>query len=78
MIRKYHPKAIIGVGCLCEVKEGLDLMHKNKIPSVGVVLERSGCVNTLLDWDKLFEVMNTSDPGDQREQIVKPPREERT
>ncbi len=62
MIRKYRPEGIIGVGCLCEVKEGLDLMHKNKIPAVGVVLDKSGCVSTVLDWDKLFEVMSASDP----------------
>jgi hypothetical protein len=62
MIRKYRPEGIIGVGCLCEVKEGLDLMHKNKIPAVGVVLDKSGCVSTVLDWDKLFEVMNVRDP----------------
>ncbi|HTX43181.1 MAG TPA: DUF116 domain-containing protein, partial [Methanocella sp.] len=59
MIQKYHPRAIIGVGCLCEVKEGLDLMHKNKIPAIGVVLNRSGCVNTTLDWEKFFEVMQS-------------------
>jgi len=59
MIHKYHPAAIIGVGCLCEVKEGLNLMHKNKIPAIGVVLDRSGCVSTVLDWEKFFEVMQS-------------------
>jgi hypothetical protein len=59
MIKKYHPTAIIGVGCLCEVKEGLNLMHKNKIPAIGVVLDRSGCVSTVLDWEKFFEVMQS-------------------
>ncbi len=57
MISKTHPKAIIGVGCLCEIKEGLDLMHKHKIPALGVVLDRAGCVSTILDWDKFYEVM---------------------
>jgi uncharacterized protein len=64
MIKKYRPKAIIGVGCLCEVTEGLDLMHKNKIPAVGVVLERSGCVSTVLDWNKLYEVMQAYEYND--------------
>jgi len=67
MIRKYRPEGIIGVGCLCEVKEGLDLMHKNKIPAIGVVLDKSGCVNTVLDWDRLFEVMSVSDPSIQQD-----------
>jgi hypothetical protein len=33
------------------------MMHKYKIPAVGVVLDRSGCVSTVLNWEKLFEVM---------------------
>lgn len=75
MIQKYHPDAIIGVGCLCEVKEGLSLMHKNKIPSIGVVLDRSGCVSTKLDWQKFFEVMQAYEyskaPGVAEEVAVK-------
>lgn len=59
MMQKYRPSAIIGVGCLCEVKEGLDLMHKYKITSIGVVLNRSGCVSTTLDWPKLYEIMRS-------------------
>lgn len=77
MIRKYHPEGIIGVGCLCEVKEGLDLMHKNKVPSMGVVLERSGCVSTVLDWDKLFEVMNACDFNAHPGRIEEPSAAER-
>ncbi|HEY3422306.1 MAG TPA: DUF116 domain-containing protein [Methanocellaceae archaeon] len=57
MIRKYRPEAIVGVGCLCEVKEGLDLMHKYKIVSIGAVLDRSGCVATEMNWKKLYEIM---------------------
>ncbi len=75
MIQKYHPSAIIGVGCLCEVKEGLSLMHKNKIPSIGVVLDRSGCVSTVLDWEKLLTVMQCYEyseaPGKAGEAAVK-------
>jgi hypothetical protein len=69
MIKKYHPKAIIGVGCLCEVKEGLNLMHKNKIPAVGVVLDRSGCVSTVLNWEKFFEVMQSYEYNDALDRV---------
>lgn len=61
MIRKYRPEAIIGVGCMCEVRDGLDMMHRYHIPAIGVMLERSGCVNTQLDWDRLYDVMNATD-----------------
>jgi hypothetical protein len=61
MIKKYRPQAIIGVGCMGEVKEGLDLMHKNNMPAIGVVLTTAGCVGTILDWEKLYEVMKAYD-----------------
>jgi hypothetical protein len=61
MIKQYQPQAIIGVGCLCEVREGLDMMHRSKIPAMGVILDRSGCVSTTLNWEKLYEIMNLND-----------------
>lgn len=61
MIQKYRPEAIIGVGCMCEVRDGLDMMHRYRIPAIGVMLDRSGCVNTQLDWDRFFEVMKAID-----------------
>jgi hypothetical protein len=61
MIQKYRPEAIIGVGCMCEVRDGLDMMHRYHIPAIGVMLERSGCVNTQLDWGRLYDVMNAND-----------------
>lgn len=61
MIQKYKPQAIIGVGCLCEVREGLDMMHRHKIPAIGVILDRSGCVSTSLNWDTLFTIMRVND-----------------
>jgi hypothetical protein len=61
MIQKYRPEAIIGVGCMCEVRDGLDMMHRYHISAIGVMLDRSGCVSTQLDWDRLYEVMNATD-----------------
>lgn len=61
MMKQYEPEAIIGVGCLCEVREGLDMMHRHKIPAMGVILDRSGCVATTLDWNKLYQIMNLTD-----------------
>ena len=61
MIQKYRPSAIIGVGCMYEVRDGLDMMQRYRIPAIGVLLDRSGCVSTQLDWDRLFTVMNAID-----------------
>lgn len=56
MVRQYHPQAIIGVGCLSEVKEGLEMADKMGLIAMGVVTLREGCVETFLNWDELFEI----------------------
>ncbi|MFH1424696.1 MAG: DUF116 domain-containing protein [archaeon] len=56
-MKEVRPKAGIGVGCLFELKEGLNTSAKYKIPGLGVELEAPGCVNTKIDLRKLFEVM---------------------
>jgi len=56
MVKKYHPKAIIGIGCLTEVKEGLDMADKMGLIAMGVVTLKEGCVETIVEWENLFEV----------------------
>jgi len=64
MVRKYRPKAIIGVGCMGEVKEGLEMSDKLGLISMGVVTLKEGCVETYLDWEMLLEIAKLGvDPG---------------
>lgn len=63
MIKKYKPMAIVGVGCLLEVKEGLEMAESIGVVAMGVVTERDGCVETSLKWEKLFDVIQLG-PGD--------------
>jgi hypothetical protein len=56
MVKKYHPKAIIGVGCLSEVKEGIDMADKMGLVVIGVVTLKEGCVETLVNWSDILEV----------------------
>lgn len=56
MVKKYRPRAIIGIGCLGEVKEGLDMADKLGLVGMGVVSLKEGCVETLVDWDDVMEV----------------------
>jgi hypothetical protein len=58
IIKKYHPRAIVGVGCHMEIKEGLDLCHRYGIPALGVPLSKAGCVATTLDWEMFYEAIN--------------------
>ena len=56
MVKKYRPKAIVGVGCLTEVKEGIDMADKIGLVAMGVVTVKEGCVETLVDWADVYEV----------------------
>ena len=42
MVKKYRPKAIIGVGCLAEVKEGIDMADKMGLVVMGIVTLKEG------------------------------------
>ena len=55
MVKKYKPKAIIGVGCHMEVEEGMAALAAYGVPAQGVILDRDGCVNTRVDVLKLME-----------------------
>jgi uncharacterized protein len=56
MVKKYRPKAIVGVGCLSEVKEGIDMADKMGLVVMGVVTLKEGCVETINDWPELYEI----------------------
>jgi hypothetical protein len=56
MVRQYRPKGIIGVGCLSEVKEGLEMADKLGLIAMGVVNLKEGCVETLVDWDDVLSI----------------------
>jgi len=56
MVKKYHPKGIIGVGCLSEVKEGIDMADKMGLIVMGVVTLKEGCVETIVNWQDVYEV----------------------
>ncbi len=56
MVKKYRPRAIIGVGCLMEVKDGIDMCDRIGITPMGVVNVKDGCVETMADWATLRDV----------------------
>jgi hypothetical protein len=58
ILKKYKPKAIIGVGCPMEIKQGLAMCHSYDIPAMGVPLSQAGCVATTLDWDALYDTLS--------------------
>ena len=60
LVRKHKPKAILGIGCMTEIKAGLEMCEKIDLFGVGLVLEKAGCVSTVLDWDKFYEFIESS------------------
>lgn len=56
MVKKYRPRAIIGVGCLAEVKEGIDMADKMGLVVMGIVTLKEGCVETIANWPEIYEV----------------------
>jgi hypothetical protein len=56
MVKKYRPKAIVGVGCLAEVKEGIDMADKMGLVVMGNVTLKEGCVETIANWPELYEI----------------------
>ncbi len=56
MAKKYRPKAILGIGCLTEVKEGIDMADKMGLVVMGVVTLKEGCVETIVNWPDVYEV----------------------
>lgn len=62
MVKKYRPRAILGVGCLSEVKEGLEMADKMGLVAMGVVTLRDGCVETLVAWDQVMGVATLGIP----------------
>ena len=56
MVQKYKPEAMIGVGCIIEVKDGLEMCDRQGIPAIGIVTLKDGCVETLVDWDEVCDV----------------------
>jgi hypothetical protein len=56
MVKKYRPKAIVGVGCLAEVKEGIDMADRMGLVVMGVVTLKEGCVETIANWPEIYEI----------------------
>lgn len=57
MAKKYKPRAIVGVGCPHELKEGSALMEAYGLPAVGVLLKRDGCYNTRFDVREYMDMI---------------------
>lgn len=56
ILRKGY-NAVVGVACGIELKLGLQILKKMKIPGQGLVLLKNGCANTKFDIERLKEIL---------------------
>lgn len=61
MVIKYKPDAVLGVGCSMELREGTEMVARIGLPVQGVLLKRSGCVNTRVDLERLMHTIALSE-----------------
>jgi len=57
IIKRFRPSAVIGLGCPYEVNMGLLEVSNKGIPCQGVILINSGCVETDVELEEVFRVM---------------------
>jgi len=69
MMKKFRPKAVLGVGCPMEAKEGSSLVSAAGIPVQNVYLGRDGCVDTRVDVKMLLDKLLLADG----ERVTLPP-----
>jgi hypothetical protein len=53
IVRAHNPKAILGVGCLSEIREGMQMADTIHVCPQSVKLDSDGCVNTSVDWGEV-------------------------
>ena len=55
LVKKYKPGAVFGVGCIMEVKEGAEKMSSYGLPVQGLLLDKDGCMGTVVNVKELLK-----------------------
>ncbi len=61
VIKLTRPKAIIGVGCHIELREASLVLEYLKVPGRGINLEKDGCVETKVNYEKIKKAVIISE-----------------
>ena len=57
LLKEKKVKAVIGVACNFELREGLENCQRFGIPGQGIHLLKDGCINTVADIDRINETL---------------------
>ncbi len=63
ILQKIKPRAVLGVACFTDLFEGIRICEDAKIPVQGVLLKTTGCVETIVDWDEVWEKVHLGVDG---------------
>lgn len=58
LLKKYNPKAVVGVACFRELSMAVSIVTRMNIPLQAIYLLRDGCRNTDFNLYELKEVLN--------------------
>ena len=50
-----RPKAVIAVACFVDLVEGIKIAERAGIAAQGILLETTGCVETTVNWEKVYD-----------------------
>lgn len=57
IVKAEKPGAVIGVACMPECKQGIQILMKYGLPGQAIPLLRSGCIDTIADFDRVIEII---------------------
>ncbi len=55
LVKKFKPKATIGIACFNELMMAMDKMNEYSIPNIGSLLLKDGCKNTIANVEDVKE-----------------------
>lgn len=57
IIRNKKPGAVAGVACAIELYDMMRTLTRKGVPAQGVLLAKSGCIETLVDWNEVKSLL---------------------
>ncbi len=63
LIKKYRPRAVLGVSCFPEAKLAIERLAESKIPLQSILLSKAGCVDTRVNAEEVIEKIRLPEAG---------------
>ena len=57
IVKRDGPSAVLGIACTADATAGMEMLEAYGLPAHSVYLLKEGCVNTVVDADRVLEIM---------------------